>query len=235
MVRLSKRTSPEDQSPELPIFWIVLITIVVIIAISGVAAATFILVLKYRQRQPYYPVRPADYQSSGSTLPRKKFKESTSDSLESGTEHQREYMIRKSLASRTASNESHAQSATIDDEDQGESSYGPMERSRQNETKRSLVDDWKRFEAGIRRDNLRSMRRHPGMATPTYPAATRRTPEPLMRSSRPLGTTEEVTEEGEGGEIELQMRLDWGHERALYEHQRETAARKTRSTWGIGS
>lgn len=184
----------------------VMTIIVAFVTICGVIAISGIIVLRYRAQQTYEEVERIDYPLPSTRLPKRTSKMSINESLDARHEFQREYIIRKSLASRTSSAESRPDNFNnANDAGQARINESPYcegyEIENQNEKQNALMDDWKEFEAGIRRDNSRSLRRHPSLTRVlTHPPLARRNSEKPRTNSRPLSRTEEeILEEGKQG------------------------------------
>lgn len=201
--------------------------IIAVIAISGIVATTIIIIMKLRRR-PAYRVFQRSASNSSSRILKVKSALSISDSLDLEHEYQRQYMIRKSLASRAALHETHAEVETQNEDNQRETDKtldDEVQIADKADKKSNLIQDWKEFEAQIRRDHSRSLRRHPSLTRLSrLPPSTRRASEPLMACSRPLSMTEEVADEEErvnNGKWEAQAEWENGDNGVVSQQESE--------------
>ncbi|KAK2593127.1 hypothetical protein QQS21_009176 [Conoideocrella luteorostrata] len=162
--------------------WIVIGTIAGILVLSGIITVIIVLLLKYRQRS-YLKVRSTEWPLPKIPLPNRHSGQSTRESLEADHEHQRQYIIQKSLAGRGASHDSYpdnqeqvtqcmiqkpANSPMMVSEPQKHSTARAADeqegcQSGQSEASSALVRDFKEWEAKLRREGGRSLQRHPGI------------------------------------------------------------------------
>jgi hypothetical protein len=196
-----------------------MIVILAIVTAAGMAAAIFLTVLKYKERQQRK--RDAQYRDSqrSNLLAKKKPSSPARRSFEVGHEHQRDYIIQKSLASRAPTRESLPNESLPSeplpseslpsDEDQIEARQNSEEEEEAptGPQKSPLLQDWKEFEAGIRSDDSRSLLRHPSVSQRlTYPPPTKRASGAFMGHSRQLSCTEEIMHEEEGHRVGRERR-----------------------------
>lgn len=181
--------------------------IVVFVTVCGVIAVSGIIVLRYREQQTQQEAKRIGCPLATAGLPKSRSKVSVNESIDAAHEYQRGYIIQKSLASRSSSRESRPDTANIVNEAyrgrNNESPYcGSYDGDSQNEKQSALIDDWKEFEAGIRRDRSRSLRRHPSSTKVlTHPPLVRRDSAKLRTNSRALSMTEEEKTHEDGREF----------------------------------
>ena len=130
--------------------WLVLTILAVIVCTAAVLAGLYVLFAYKKPNQGEEEgLNVTEHQATRTGAQHKRSKLST-ETIAVQQEHQREYIIRKSLSMRTI-----PQKVTSDEHGDRESAV-----SRQDG---ALKDDWKEWEAGLQQDDARSIKCHPGV------------------------------------------------------------------------
>ena len=151
---------PSDKSPRTPHetgLWIALGVVAAVVGVSALITVVVITTRRICRRRKYHQVNHVEWPSRDLTG-----KESMREQPETDHEYQRQYMIRKSLASRKSSPAFSCESSFTSQD--AEAKHELDEGSRHDHEQGNLIRDWKEWEATLCRDNSRSIRCHPGIA-----------------------------------------------------------------------